>query len=103
MVDRFSAAPDRGTERTRRDARRYAQGTNGVVLDPDVAAVFPDAAAVNRALRKLAGLPQLASPSLSDRHGEMERTNRGDVAQSAQDARPGCPLRYTFPVGWPAP
>ena len=44
-------------------ARRYAQGANVVVLDPDVAAVFPDAAAVNRALREVAGLPQPASPS----------------------------------------
>lgn len=39
-------------------ARRYAEGTNVVVLDPDVAAAFPDAASVNRALRKVAGLPQ---------------------------------------------
>lgn len=44
-------------------ARRFAQGTNVVVLDPDVAAAFPDSAAVNRALRKLAGLPQPRSPS----------------------------------------
>jgi hypothetical protein len=44
-------------------ARRFAQGTNVVVLDPDVAAAFPDSAAVNRALRKLAGLPQPSSPS----------------------------------------
>ena len=39
-------------------ARRYSQGTNVVVLDPDVAAVFPDAASVNRALRQVAGLTQ---------------------------------------------
>ena len=32
---------------------RYRAGTNVVVLDPDVAAVFPNAAAVNRALRTL--------------------------------------------------
>ena len=44
-------------------ARRFAQGTNLVVLDPDVAAAFPDSAAVNRALRKVAGLPQPRSPS----------------------------------------
>jgi hypothetical protein len=37
-------------------AARYAQGTNLVPLDPDVAAVFPDAAAVNHALRALAGI-----------------------------------------------
>lgn len=44
-------------------AQRYAEGTNVVVLDPDVAAAFPDAASVNRALRKVAGLPQRDSPS----------------------------------------
>ncbi len=32
---------------------RYRAGTNVVVLDPDVAAVFSNAAAVNRALRML--------------------------------------------------
>ncbi|MGH8589791.1 MAG: hypothetical protein ACREXX_10815 [Gammaproteobacteria bacterium] len=32
---------------------RYRQGTNVVVLEPDVAAVFQDAEAVNRALRML--------------------------------------------------
>jgi hypothetical protein len=35
-------------------ARRYAQGANVVVLDPDVARVFPSAKAVNTSLRALA-------------------------------------------------
>ena len=35
-------------------AARYAAGTNVVVLAPDVAAMFPDAEAVNSALRALA-------------------------------------------------
>lgn len=34
-------------------AKQYAQGTNIVVLDPDVARVFPDSAAVNQALRQI--------------------------------------------------
>jgi hypothetical protein len=34
-------------------AKRYAEGTNVVVLAPDVAAVFQDAKAVNDALRTL--------------------------------------------------
>jgi len=34
--------------------RRYAEGTNLVLLEPDVAAVFPDAEAVNTSLRALA-------------------------------------------------
>ena len=35
-------------------AARYAEGSNVIVLDPDVAKVFPDAPSVNRALRRLA-------------------------------------------------
>jgi hypothetical protein len=34
-------------------ARRYAEGSNVVVLAPDLAAVFPDSASVNQALRAL--------------------------------------------------
>lgn len=37
-------------------AARYRQGTNVVVLDPDVSALFPDSAAVNDALRTFARL-----------------------------------------------
>ncbi|MFI5403265.1 MAG: hypothetical protein ACHQ1G_10030 [Planctomycetota bacterium] len=35
-------------------AARYARGTNVVVLDADVARLFPDSTAVNRALRAIA-------------------------------------------------
>ena len=35
-------------------AARYAEGSNVVVLEPDVAKAFPDAAAVNEALREFA-------------------------------------------------
>jgi hypothetical protein len=41
-------------------AARYAAGTNVVVLDPDVAELFPTSAAVNDALR---GLVRLARRS----------------------------------------
>ncbi len=34
-------------------AKRYAEGTNIVVLSPDVAEVFPDSDSVNEALRLL--------------------------------------------------
>lgn len=34
-------------------ARRYAEGTNLVLLAPDVAAEFPTATAVNKALREV--------------------------------------------------
>jgi hypothetical protein len=33
-------------------AKQYAEGTNIVVLEPDVAKVFPDSNAVNQALRQ---------------------------------------------------
>jgi hypothetical protein len=34
-------------------AKQYAEGTNVIVLAPDVAAMFPDAESVNDALRAL--------------------------------------------------
>jgi hypothetical protein len=37
-------------------AQRYAEGTNVVVLEPDVAAAFPTSEAVNMALRALINL-----------------------------------------------
>jgi hypothetical protein len=37
-----------------KDAERYAEGTNVVVIDPDVAEMFPDHDSVNQALRALA-------------------------------------------------
>jgi primosomal protein N' len=46
-------------------AERYREGTNLVLLDPDVAAAFPDAKAVNEALRLLMDVAQ--------RHGLQQR------------------------------
>ena len=40
-------------------ARRYARGTNVVVLDPAVARAFPNAASVNQSLRALRDLVRL--------------------------------------------
>ena len=57
--------PDRDTMRSEYDfskaergvtAARYAQGTNVVVLEPDVVRLFPNASAVNKALRALGGI-----------------------------------------------
>ena len=42
-------------------AARYAQGTNVVLLDPDVAQLFPDSRAVNEALRTLTRLGRRTS------------------------------------------
>ncbi len=52
-------------------AKRYAPGTNVVVLDPDVVRIFPDATAVNEALRALGRIirraprPEVAKRSTS--------------------------------------
>jgi hypothetical protein len=37
-------------------AKRYAEGTNIVILAPDVAEFFPDSQSVNAALRALVGV-----------------------------------------------
>ena len=37
-------------------AGRFVQGANVIVLEPDVAEVFPDSESVNAALRALAGI-----------------------------------------------
>jgi hypothetical protein len=42
-------------------AGRFARGSNVVVLDPDVAEVFPDSESVNSALRALVGIVQRRS------------------------------------------
>ena len=44
----------------------YRRGTNVVLLEPDVAEVFKDSAAVNAALRALAQVARAHTPSASD-------------------------------------
>lgn len=53
-LDEIGAEYDLSESRPNPYAARYAEGTNLVPLDPDVAKVFPDAKAVNDALRALA-------------------------------------------------
>ena len=44
-------------------AARYAAGARAVVLEPDVAAAFPDASEVNAVLRAVAGIIQSHRPA----------------------------------------
>jgi hypothetical protein len=46
-------------------AARFARGTNIVILEPDVAARFPDSKAVNDALRALAAVADRKAPRRS--------------------------------------
>ena len=41
-------------------ASRYKQGTNVVVIDPDLQKIFPDSESVNRALRQYAEEHQIS-------------------------------------------
>jgi hypothetical protein len=41
-----------------RYAERYREGSNVVLLDPDLAKLFPDSESVNRALRALAEIAE---------------------------------------------
>jgi hypothetical protein len=79
------ASDDRDTMRPEYDftgamrgvtAKRYAQGTNIVAVDPDVRDVFPDSGAVNEALRALA-------PLLREQHG-----GRGSRTKRSSRPRP---------------
>lgn len=79
-TDPAGSDPDRDTLRKEYDfsggvrgvtARRYAEGANIVVIDPEVLDVFPDASSVNEALRALA-------PVLRHRRGA--KTTRGSAA-----------------------
>jgi len=42
-------------------AKRYREGTNVVLIDPDLHKLFPDSEAVNRALREYAARKQAAT------------------------------------------
>ena len=48
-------------------ARRFREGTNLVLLEPDLAERFPDSAAVNRALRGLVEIADAAKPGRTRR------------------------------------
>lgn len=51
-------------------AARYAEGTNVVVLDPDVAEIFPDQQSVNEALRAVGQVVTM-------RERRKSRSNKG--------------------------
>jgi hypothetical protein len=70
-----------------RHAARYAEGTNIILLDPDVAAQFPDSAHVNAALRQLLGksagarTPQRRGNVYSKRSDTLVRTLRKEYGE----------------------
>ena len=57
-------------------ARRYAEGTNVVVLDPDVAREFPNRDVVNETLRAVAQIVQIKERRRDRANKRMERTRK---------------------------
>jgi hypothetical protein len=57
-------------------ARRYAEGTNVVVLDPDVARLFPNGEAVNETLRAVAEIVHIQERRRHRANKRMERTRK---------------------------
>ena len=57
-------------------ARRYAEGTNVVVLDPDVADLFPNSEAVNETLRAVAEIVRVQQRRRHRANKRMERTRK---------------------------
>jgi hypothetical protein len=54
---------------------RYRQGSNVVLLDPDVSDAFPNAAAVNEALRLLVSLARKKVRTVRRKPRSEERSN----------------------------
>jgi hypothetical protein len=57
-------------------ARRYAEGTNVVVLDPDVARLFPNGETVNETLRAVAEIVNIQDRRRHRANKRMERTRK---------------------------
>jgi hypothetical protein len=57
-------------------AQRYAEGTNVVVLDPDVARLFPNGEAVNETLRAVAQIVNIQKQRRHRANKRMERTRK---------------------------
>src|SRR5712691_8321768 len=67
-------------------ARRYAGGTNVVMLDPDVARLFPNREAVNETLRAVAQIVQIQERR-RDRANKAVPPDRGPVAVRRERGR----------------
>jgi hypothetical protein len=57
-------------------AQRYAEGTNVVVLDPDVAREFPNRDVVNETLRAVAQIVQIKERRRQRANKRTERTQK---------------------------
>jgi hypothetical protein len=63
-------------------AARYPEGTNVVVLAPDMAAMFPDSIAVNEALRTLVHMSARTVRAKAARRNARDKSLRRPMAKS---------------------
>ena len=67
---------------------RFRQGSNVVLLEPDVAAAFPNSASVNQALRALASIARMSARVVRRASGPKRRPNkRMQLTRSAKARR----------------
>ncbi len=66
---------------------RYRQGSNVVLLDPDVSDAFPNATAVNEALRLLVSLAQKNVCAVKRKSRSEERSNASQRTGSRANVR----------------
>jgi hypothetical protein len=79
-------------------AARMAAGSHIIVLEPDVAAVFPDAAAVNGALRALAGIIRERRPRTSSSRRKSKRGSASQAHAADKRVRAGIRIGQEVPV-----
>ncbi len=68
---------------------RYRQGSNVVLLDPDVSDAFPNAAAVNEALRLLVSLARKKVRAVGRKPRSEERSNNALQRTGGADGKRG--------------
>lgn len=69
--------------------RRATAGTNLVLVDPELADIFPDTESVNRALRLLVDTAKIAAPGTRSRH----RASRKQPKQTSRKRTRSAMLR----------
>jgi hypothetical protein len=68
-------------------ARRYTEGANVVVLDPDVAHLFPNREAVNETLRAVAQIVRIQERSRRGRANKAVPPDRSPLAPQSDRRR----------------
>lgn len=66
--------------------RQATAGTNLVLVDPELADVFPDTESVNRALRLLVDTAKVAAPDVRGRHRALYKQPKQRVWKRAHPA-----------------